>query len=133
MFLAVYSAIEARVLSHLAGEKWRAEVFRTGGDIYCASATQMFKVPVEKHGQNAHLRQKGKIAELALGYGGSTGALRAMGALEMGLTEEELKPLVDMWRNASPHIVEYWWKIDEAVKLSRNLRQITMSFLKSWG
>ena len=122
MFLAVYSAIEARVLSHLAGEKWRAEVFRTGGDIYCASATQMFKVPVEKHGQNAHLRQKGKIAELALGYGGSTGALRAMGALEMGLTEEELKPLVDMWRNASPHIVEYWWKIDEAVKQTVQLR-----------
>ena len=111
-----FSAIEARVLSHLAGEKWRAEVFHNGGDIYCASASQMFKVPVEKHGQNAHLRQKGKIAELALGYGGSVGALKAMGALEMGLTEEELQPLVNMWRESNPNIVGFWWKIDEAVK-----------------
>ena len=111
-----FSAIEARVLSHLAGEKWRAEVFHNGGDIYCASASQMFKVPVEKHGQNAHLRQKGKIAELALGYGGSVGALKAMGALEMGLTEEELQPLVTMWRESNPNIVGFWWKIDEAVK-----------------
>lgn len=85
-----FSAIEARVLSHLAGEKWRADVFASGGDIYCASASQMFKVPVEKHGRNAHLRQKGKIAELALGYGGSVGALKSMGALDMGLEEEEL-------------------------------------------
>ena len=111
-----FSAIEARVLSHLAGEKWRAEVFRTGGDIYCASASQMFKVPVEKHGQNSHLRQKGKIAELALGYGGSVGALKAMGAIEMGLSEEELQPLVSMWRESNPHIVRYWWDVDEAVK-----------------
>ena len=111
-----FSAIEARVLSHLAGEKWRAEVFRTGGDIYCASASQMFKVPVEKHGQNSHLRQKGKIAELALGYGGSVGALKAMGAIEMGLSEEELQPLVTMWRESNPHIVRYWWDVDEAVK-----------------
>ena len=103
-------------LSHLAGEKWRAEVFRTGGDIYCASASQMFKVPVEKHGQNSHLRQKGKIAELALGYGGSVGALKAMGAIEMGLSENELQPLVTMWRESNPHIVRYWWDVDEAVK-----------------
>lgn len=111
-----FSAIEARVLGHLAGEKWRAEVFRTGGDIYCASASQMFKVPVEKHGQNSHLRQKGKIAELALGYGGSVGALKAMGAIEMGLSEDELQPLVNMWRESNPHIVQYWWNVDEAVK-----------------
>ena len=111
-----FSAIEARVLSHLAGEKWRAEVFRTGGDIYCASASQMFKVPVEKHGQNSHLRQKGKIAELALGYGGSVGALKAMGAIEMGLSEDELQPLVNMWRESNPHIVQYWWDVDKAVK-----------------
>ena len=111
-----FSAIEARVLSHLAGEKWRAEVFRSGGDIYCASASQMFKVPVEKHGQNSHLRQKGKIAELALGYGGSVGALKAMGAIEMGLSEDELQPLVTMWRESNPHIVRYWWDVDEAVK-----------------
>lgn len=111
-----FSAIEARVLSHLAGEKWRTEVFRTGGDIYCASASQMFKVPVEKHGVNSHLRQKGKIAELALGYGGSVGALKAMGALDMGLSEEELQPLVNMWRNSNPHIVDFWWQVDNAVK-----------------
>lgn len=111
-----FSAIEARVLSHLAGEEWRTEVFRTGGDIYCASASQMFKVPVEKHGQNSHLRQKGKIAELALGYGGSVGALKAMGALEMGLEEDELQPLVDMWRSSNPKIVQYWWSVDNAVK-----------------
>ena len=111
-----FSAIEARVLSHLAGEKWRAEVFRTGGDIYCASASQMFHVPVEKHGVNGHLRQKGKIAELALGYGGSVGALKAMGALDMGLAEDELQPLVSMWRTSNPHIVAYWWQVDEAVK-----------------
>ena len=93
-----FSAIEARVLSFLAGESWRLKVFAENGDIYCASATAMFHVPVEKHGQNAHLRQKGKIAELALGYGGSVGALKSMGALEMGLAEEELQPLVDAWR-----------------------------------
>lgn len=111
-----FSAIEARVLSHLAGEKWRTEVFSSGGDIYCASASQMFKVPVEKHGVNSHLRQKGKIAELALGYGGSVGALKAMGALDMGLSEEELQPLVNMWRNSNPHIVAFWWQVDNAVK-----------------
>ncbi|MBQ9664270.1 MAG: DNA polymerase [Oscillospiraceae bacterium] len=114
--VADFSAIEARVLAHLAGENWRAEVFRNGGDIYCASASQMFRVPVEKHGMNGHLRQKGKIAELALGYGGGVGALKAMGAIEMGLTEEELQPLVSMWREANPNIVNYWWKIDAAAK-----------------
>ena len=111
-----FSAIEARVLSHLAHEDWRAEVFRKGRDIYCESASRMFGVPVEKHGQNSHLRQKGKIAELALGYGGSVGALKAMGALDMGLTEDELKPLVDMWRSSNPNITAYWWAIDTAVK-----------------
>lgn len=111
-----FSAIEARVLSHLAGETWRTGVFASGGDIYCASASQMFHVPVEKHGQNAHLRQKGKIAELALGYGGSVGALKSMGALQMGLEEEELQPLVDMWRSANPNIVKFWWEVDRAVK-----------------
>lgn len=111
-----FSAIEARVLSHLAGETWRADVFASGGDIYCASASQMFHVPVEKHGVNGHLRQKGKIAELALGYGGSVGALKSMGALQMGLEEEELQPLVDMWRSANPNIVKFWWEVDRAVK-----------------
>ena len=110
-----FSAIEARVLSFLAGEQWRINVFREGKDIYCASAAQMFGVPVEKHGVNSHLRQKGKIAELALGYGGSTGALTSMGALEMGLTEEELHPLVTAWREANPNIVRFWWDIDAAV------------------
>ena len=114
--VADFSAIEARVLSYLAGEQWRADVFANGGDIYCASVSQMFGVPVEKHGINGHLRQKGKIAELALGYGGSVGALKSMGALDMGLTEEELKPLVDMWRNANPNIVKFWWDVDYAVK-----------------
>ena len=114
--VADFSAIEARVLSFLAGETWRSDVFRNNGDIYCASASQMFHVPVEKHGVNGHLRQKGKIAELALGYGGSSGALKAMGALEMGLSEDELLSLVDSWRNANPHIVQYWWQIDQAVK-----------------
>lgn len=114
--VADFSAIEARVLSYLAGEQWRADVFENGGDIYCASASQMFGVPVEKHGINGHLRQKGKIAELALGYGGSVGALKSMGALDMGLTEDELKPLVDMWRNANPNIVKFWWDVDYAVK-----------------
>ena len=111
-----FSAIEARVLSHLAHEEWRAEVFRKGRDIYCESASRMFGVPVEKHGQNSHLRQKGKIAELALGYGGSVGALKAMGALDMGLTEDELQPLVDMWRSSNPNITAYWWAVDTAVK-----------------
>lgn len=117
-----FSAIEARVLSHLAGEKWRADVFHNGRDIYCESASRMFGVPVEKHGQNAHLRQKGKIAELALGYGGSVGALKAMGALDMGLTEDELQPLVTMWRESNPNIVAYWWAVDEAVKTAIKMR-----------
>lgn len=114
--VADFSAIEARVLSWLAGEEWRIEVFASGGDIYCASASQMFKVSVEKHGVNGHLRQKGKIAELALGYGGSVGALKAMGALEMGLAEEELKPLVNAWRASNPNIVKFWWDVDSVVK-----------------
>ena len=117
-----FSAIEARVLSYLAGEKWRADVFHNGRDIYCESASRMFGVPVEKHGQNAHLRQKGKIAELALGYGGSVGALKAMGALDMGLTEDELQPLVTMWRESNPNIVTYWWAVDEAVKTAIEMR-----------
>ena len=111
-----FSAIEARVLSHLAGEKWRVDVFRNGRDIYCESARRMFGVPVEKHGINGHLRQKGKIAELALGYGGSVGALKAMGALDMGLAEDELQPLVTMWRESNMNIVAYWWAVDNAVK-----------------
>lgn len=111
-----FSAIEARVLSFLASESWRLKVFAENGDIYCASASAMFHVPVEKHGQNAHLRQKGKIAELALGYGGSVGALKSMGALEMGLAEEELQPLVDAWRTSNPNIVQFWWDVDNAVK-----------------
>lgn len=118
-----FSAIEARVIAHLAGETWRTEVFRSNGDIYCASASQMFHVPVEKHGINGHLRQKGKIAELALGYGGSSGALRAMGGLEMGLKEEELQPLVTAWRESNPNIVSFWWAVDEAVK--KAIRQRT--------
>ena len=113
--VADFSAIEARVLSWFAGEDWRLKVFESGGDIYCASASQMFGVPVEKHGVNGHLRQKGKISELALGYGGSVGALKAMGALDMGLTEEELHPLVTAWRSANPHIVRFWWDVDRAV------------------
>lgn len=111
-----FSAIEARVISHLAGEKWRSKVFEEGKDIYCMSASQMFGVPVEKHGQNAELRQKGKIAELACGYGGSVGALKAMGALDMGLKDKELRPLVDSWRQANPNIVLFWWDVDRAVK-----------------
>lgn len=111
-----FSAIEARVLSYMAGERWRMEVFAKDGDIYAASASAMFHVPVVKHGIHGDLRQKGKIAELALGYGGGEGALKAMGALDMGLTEEELKPLVTSWRTTNPHIVDYWWKVDRAVK-----------------
>lgn len=113
--VADFSAIEARVIAWLAGEKWRQDVFAQGKDIYCASASQMFGVPVEKHGVNGHLRQKGKIAELALGYGGSVGALKAMGALEMGLQEDELPALVSAWRQANPKIVQFWWAVDHAV------------------
>lgn len=114
--VADFSAIEARVLSWLSGEQWRTEVFVNNGDIYCASASAMFGVKVEKHGENSHLRQKGKIAELALGYGGSVGALKSMGAIEMGISEEELQPLVDSWRSANPNIVRFWWNVDRAVK-----------------
>ena len=114
--VADFSAIEARVIAWIAGERWRLRVFEGGGDIYCASASQMFHVPVEKHGVNGHLRQKGKIAELALGYGGSVGALKSMGALEMGLAEEELQPLVSAWRDSNPSITEFWWAVDRAVK-----------------
>lgn len=115
-YVADFSAIEARVIAFIANETWRMDVFKNGGDIYCASASQMFHVPVVKHGVNGHLRQKGKIAELALGYGGSVGALKAMGALEMGLTEDELQPLVDAWRQSNPNIVSLWWDIDDAIK-----------------
>lgn len=120
-----FSAIEARVLSFLAGEQWRLDVFESNGDIYCASASAMFHEPVEKHGVNSHLRQKGKIAELALGYGGSVGALKAMGALEMGLTEDELQPLVDSWRSSNPKITKLWWDVDRNVKEAVRLRTHT--------
>ena len=124
-FVADFSAIEARVIAWLAGEDWRQQVFADGKDIYCASASQMFGVPVEKHGINGHLRQKGKIAELALGYGGSVGALKAMDALEMGLQEEELKPLVAAWRTANPMIVKLWWAVDDAVMTAIRMKSST--------
>lgn len=123
--VADFSAIEARVIAWLAGERWRQEVFESGGDIYCASASQMFHVPVEKNGINGHLRQKGKIAELALGYGGSVGALKAMGAIEMGLEEEELQPLVSAWRSSNPNIVRLWWDIDRAAMTAVKERSST--------
>lgn len=124
-YVADFSAIEARVIAWFAGESWRQQVFEKGGDIYCASASQMFKVPVEKHGINGHMRQKGKIAELALGYGGSVGALKAMGALDMGLSEDELPALVDAWRQANPRIVEFWWAVDRAVMEAVKYRHTT--------
>lgn len=123
--VADFSAIEARVIAFLAKENWRMKVFKDNGDIYCASASVMFHVPVEKHGVNGHLRQKGKIAELALGYGGSVDALTAMGALDMGLKEEELQPLVDSWRNANPNIVQFWWDVDRCVKTAIKQRTAT--------
>ncbi len=123
--VADFSAIEARVIAWFAGERWRLKVFEDGGDIYCASASQMFGVPVEKHGVNGHLRQKGKIAELALGYGGSVGALKSMGALEMGLAEEELQPLVTAWRDSNPRITQFWWDVDRAVKECIKKRLLT--------
>ena len=126
-YVADFSAIEARVIAHLAGESWRAEVFKNGVDIYCASASQMFHVPVEKHGINGHLRQKGKIAELALGYGGSVGALKAMGALEMGIPENELQALVDAWRQSNPNIVAMWWDFDTAIKNAIKMHSSTAS------
>ena len=125
--VADFSAIEARVIAWLAGEQWRQDVFREGGDIYCASASQMFGVPVVKHGINSHLRQKGKIAELALGYGGSVGALKAMGALDMGLKEDELPALVAAWREANPNIVQLWWDVDAAAMTAVRNRTITES------
>lgn len=112
--VADYSAIEARVIAYLAGEKWRMDVFRNGGDIYCSSASAMFRVPVVKHGVNGHLRQKGKIAELACGYGGGVGALRAFGADKMGLTEEEMQDIVTQWRAASPAIPRFWRDAESA-------------------
>lgn len=129
-----FSAIEARVLSWLSQEIWRSDVFAQNGDIYCASASSMFGVPVVKHGVNGHLRQKGKIAELALGYGGSVGALKAMGALDMGLAEEELQPLVNSWRSANPHIVQFWWAVDRCVKqtIKTHLPQETQGIRFSW-
>ena len=126
-YVADFSAIEARVIAHLAGETWRLETFKAGGDIYCASASKMFNVPVEKHGVNSHLRQKGKIAELALGYGGSVGALKAMGTLEMGIPEEELQPLVTAWREANPNIVSMWWDFDNAIKNAIKMHSSTES------
>jgi DNA polymerase len=127
-YVADFSAIEARVIAWYAGETWRQNVFENGGDIYCASASQMFHVPVVKHGINGHLRQKGKIAELALGYGGSVGALKAMGAIEMGLKEEELPPLVDAWRQTNPHLVKFWWDVDHAVKEAVKCKHATSSY-----
>ncbi|MCD8301305.1 MAG: DNA polymerase [Clostridiales bacterium] len=132
-----FSSIEARVLSYLAGEKWRLDVFESGGDIYCASASQMFGVPVEKHGVNSHLRQKGKISELALGYGGSVGALTAMGALDMGLKEDELPGLVSAWREANPNIVNFWWDVDkaalDAVRMRTSTKTHGLSFIYKSG
>lgn len=136
-YIADFSAIEARVIAWLSNEKWRQEAFAKNEDIYCASASQMFGVPVVKHGINGELRQKGKIAELALGYGGSIGALKAMGATKLGLTDDELPPLVQMWRNASPHIVQFWWDVDKAAKecIKTHLPQTThgMKFIYQSG
>ena len=126
--VADFSAIEARIIAWFANETWRQKVFEQGGDIYCASATQMFKVPVEKHGINGHLRQKGKIAELALGYGGSVGALKAMGAIEMGLSEDELQPLVNAWRQSNPRIVDFWWSVDRSVKEAVRYKHTTSTY-----
>ena len=136
-YVADFSAVEARVIAWLSNEKWRQDAFAKNEDIYCASASQMFGVPVVKHGINGELRQKGKIAELALGYGGSIGALKAMGATKLGLTDDELPPLVQMWRNASPHIVQFWWDVDKAAKecIKTHLPQTThgMKFIYRSG
>jgi len=123
--VADFSAIEARVIAWLAGESWRNAVFADHGKIYEASASQMFGVPIEEITKDSPLRQKGKIAELALGYGGSVGALKAMGALEMGLAEEELQPLVNAWRAANPNIVRLWWEVDKAASLAVRQRTTT--------
>lgn len=138
LIVADFSAIEARVIAWVAGEQWRTEVFKKGGDIYCASASAMFKVPVEKNGINGHLRQKGKIAELALGYGGSVGALKAFGAVEMGIPESELEGIVTSWREANPNIVNLWWAVGNAAidlvegkaKVRHVNAQVGMSFQK---
>ena len=114
--VADFSAIEARVIAYLAGEQWRMDVFANGGDIYCSSASQMFKVPVEKHGVNGHLRAKGKVAELACGYGGGVSALKAFGAEKMGLTESEMQDIVTQWRLASPTIPRLWRRVEDAAK-----------------
>ena len=129
-----FSAIEARVIAWLAGETWKSEAFAKGKDIYCSTASKMFGVPVVKHGVNGELRQKGKITELACGYGGSVGALKAMGALDMGLAEEELRPLVDSWRSAHPHIVQFWWDVDRCVKqaIKTHLPQETRGIRFLW-
>lgn len=128
--VADFSAIEARVLAWFAGEQWRLDTFAEGGDIYCASASKMFGVPVVKHGVNGHLRQKGKIAELALGYGGAVGALTSMGALDMGMQEEELQPLVSQWRNSNPHITKFWWEVDAAaVKAVKERTEVVLGSL----
>ena len=127
-YVADFSAIEARVIAWLAREKWRMELFKNGGDIYCMSASQMFKVPVEKHGNNGHLRQKGKLSELSCGFGGGIGALKNMGAIEMGLKEEELQPLVNAWRNANPNIVKFWWAVDNAVMEAVSKRTTTKTY-----
>ncbi|MEK1368185.1 DNA polymerase [Limosilactobacillus fermentum] len=136
-YVADFSAVEARVIAWLSGEQWRQKAFANNEDIYCASASQMFGVPVVKYGINGELRQKGKIAELALGYGGSIGALKAMGATKLGLTEDELPPLVQMWRNVSPHIVQFWWDVDKAAKecIKTHLPQTThgMKFIYRSG
>lgn len=125
--VADFSAIEARVIAWLAGEKWRMDVFADGGDIYCASASKMFGIPVEKHGINGHLRQKGKIAELALGYQGSIGALKAMGADKLGLSDEELREIVNSWRKASPRIKQLWYDVDTAaIEAVRESRAVTL-------
>lgn len=128
-----FSAIEARVVAYLAGEKWRLKVFEDGGDIYCASASKMFGVPVVKHGVNGHLRQKGKIAELALGYGGSVGALKSMGALEMGLSEDELQPLVDSWRQSNPRIVQFWREVESAVLKATGMNNVHAGYPQRVG
>ncbi|MDE7120877.1 MAG: hypothetical protein K2O42_01795, partial [Oscillospiraceae bacterium] len=125
--VADFSAIEARVIAWLAGEKWRMDAFANGEDIYCASASKMFGVPVVKHGVNGHLRQKGKVAELACGYGGSVGAMKAMGGSELGLSDEELRQIVTDWRTASPNIVKLWWDVDKAAKKAIRKREITVT------
>ena len=128
LIIADFSAIEARVIAWFAGEVWRNEVFAGHGRIYEASASQMFNIPIEEITKGNPLRQKGKIAELALGYGGSVGALKAMGAIEMGLTEDELPPLVDAWRQTNPNIVKFWWDVDRAVMEAVKYKHTTSSY-----